>query len=306
MGDWTALRIFNALTDPVRASSVGMLAIKIVDKNRKLAIGFTSEGVAIFAAPQSTKMTSFRTASLELLVDQELDLEEFKGTKLFILRFETREEELVLAVASVLAGFVQLYDTGKFEEAVLSLKLFLRQATEVDQQTIKTQIGLAGELAFILRHPAPGSAVRAWHFDPTGTYDFGFGSSRVEVKSTLRPIRKHWLKYSQFGPSQHNGLFLASVYTGVVEAGYTISDIVDRVRSELNPSEISEFESKLSNYEVEKFSLRFDLESAISEIRFFDASTISVPQILDDSILDLHWQIDFDRQVPLPEFPFLS
>lgn len=302
---WTAPLIFDILGTSDRPSSDGKLIIKLQDVSRHLALGFGSDGRAVFAAPQRGPMSGFKTASAELLLDQQLELEGFKGIKLFVLKIDVKDEATALGFAGVLSGFVQLADRDKLEDAVASLKDFLRSEREVGESMVKAQIGLAGELAFIMSHHDVGAAIRAWHFDPTGTYDFGFRSARVEVKTTLRPIRKHWLKYTQFGPSRHRNLYLVSVYTGLVDRGETLPEVVDKLRKGLKDADALEFDAKVSSYDLPSFKLRFDMDSAVAGLRFYEAVAIPTPLLNDDSITDLNWQIDFDKKAHLQEPPQL-
>lgn len=298
---WTATAILELISEARAPRTADAIYVTQRDPDRKVFIGFASGGEVVFGALETETMTPFKNEHVELLVSQELRIDEFVGEKLFVLRIKVEDEYSALAVASFLAGFVQHLDAGNLAAAVMSLKSYLSDGNSSRKNTIMTQVGLLGELAFISACADMSKAVQAWHHESNDTYDFAFGSSRLEIKTTLRPNRRHWLKYSQFGPSRHVGLKLASVYTGIVGEGANLPTIIDHLSSSLDQNSKAQFLEKLSDYDWKTFDLKFDFESAKEFIRFYDSENIPFPKLDAPEIVDVSWIVDLE-QIPQSSF----
>ena len=63
---------------------------------------------------------------------------------------------------------------------------------------------------------------------------------------------------------------------------------------------LDQFINKLSSFNTESFTTRFDSKTAIENIKFVDWIDVPQPLINDTLILDVQWKVDFSRINPSP------
>lgn len=115
--------------------------------------------------------------------------------------------------------------------------------------TVEQQVGLAGELlvfhALAAQHGLEAAA-GSW-LGPAGEeHDFRLGDIDLEVKTTLGERRVHWIStLTQLVPTMNRPLYLVSIQLTRAGAsdGWTLPEVVDRIREFGGPQEL--FESRL-------------------------------------------------------------
>lgn len=140
--------------------------------------------------------------------------------------------------------------------------------------------GLWAELLLIKLSPDPAFAVAAWHAEPEAVHDFASGSDRVEVKSTLRPIRQHHFRLEQLGQPPGGRLLVASLMLARSEGGLTVSELVQQVLALL--PDTTEHRSRLEAVVAASLGsdwrlvlgVGFDESGARASLRFFESTAV--------------------------------
>lgn len=122
-------------------------------------------------------------------------------------------------------------------ESLSGLKGLLSSRRRMSEEK---ETGLIGEL-LVLEHTIERSgedmAMQAWLGPFSGEHDFGFEGFDVEVKTTRSESRVHVIgTESQLQPAGGRPLYLLSgqiTLAGASEDGFTVSDLVGRIRSKL-------------------------------------------------------------------------
>ena len=119
------------------------------------------------------------------------------------------------------------------------------------QLSTEQQTGLFGEL-LILRHLLLGisadHAISAWRGHGIAEHDFGFVDFDLEVKTTMKESRQHWIaSATQLSPSLDRPLWFASIQlTEAGNGGRTLPELVLGIQACLPlPAQIDAFQRKL-------------------------------------------------------------
>ncbi len=189
--------------------------------------------------------------------------------------------EMMVAMADSLSAPLA---EAEVDKTVASLVELFKQAKGPKQSTIA---GLWGELLVISAAPEPSAYVKAWHLEPSDTFDFAFDSHRVEVKATEKQLREHEFSLGQVGESRE-GDFVASVLLKRSAAGLSIRELAERIHLRLNPEDGAKFWSLIFQSLEEDALLtddvRYDLIYSKSNLRFVSSSYVPRPRIEGDGL----------------------
>jgi hypothetical protein len=128
------------------------------------------------------------------------------------LRFFSDAYPLLRSVAD----HIQL-DGASFRSAVKeSLASYHELLASSEQMPVEKEVGLFGELLFLehlVKATGPSSALQAWRGgDEVEEHDFGLDDGDVEVKTTTRDKRMHWISsLNQLVPTAERPLYLLSI-----------------------------------------------------------------------------------------------
>lgn len=144
----------------------------------------------------------------------------------------------------------------------------------------RTNVGLFGEMVFILEARDAAKAIHAWRTDEYDRYDFSIKDHRVEVKSTSRPQRIHEFSYEQCEAQYDVKGVAASIIVERSAGGITIQKLQHLIEERL----IGDFASVLKLRSVvaetlqmeviDKSAVAFDLVKARQSLEFYDLNTI--------------------------------
>jgi Putative PD-(D/E)XK family member, (DUF4420) len=177
-------------------------------------------------------------------------------------------------------------------EAVVSIFRSLQQPAE------KTIQGLWGELALIAWAAEPVTAVSAWHSSPRALHDFGAGDDRVEVKSTTRAVREHTFRLEQLIGGVPAKILVVSMILVEREDGASVNDLVETIRSRVGGGEPARrleavVASSIGRDWREADEVRYDLERAREDVRFYWATQIPTPSAdLPPAVKDVRFTVD--------------
>lgn len=182
--------------------------------------------------------------------------------------------ELASAVTQSAPGQMS---TREVDDLLVSLLELFRQASAPRAETV---LGLWGELLTIDMADDAAAFTRAWHTSPTESFDFDFGESRLEIKTTLRPAREHDFGLSQVGSGRTND-YILSILAQRATAGEGVLELARRVAARM-PGKGRE---RLWRIVMETLGTEldgvgdqcFDVASAKQSARLFHARDIPAP-----------------------------
>lgn len=161
-----------------------------------------------------------------------------------------------------------------------SINRIMRIFSRIESRSKTSVIGMLGELVFILAHPSPVAAVRAWHSVATEKFDFVFQNLRLDVKATTLYERRHHLSLEQIEVRGDTQVVFASILLDVNSSGASGWDITKQL-VELCGSDLAAavklqevVADHLGDNLTEFFECRIDLASAISSLNLYDSRDI--------------------------------
>ena len=294
---WDATSIYAILEAPRIHDFQTDITVLQIDEEIKVVIGYRNNGSVFFGCPQIGEITGFRKGRAELETSQTIDLKE-RGLiePALALSFLVDSEEELRAISTIFSG---LYDlnrnaNGK-EKATMAAQGFEDYFADLPRigLTDELEIGLFGELCILAASTKKEELVRRWHPAPDSTYDFAYGSNRLEVKTSTRPSRMVWLRSSQTIRNAVPRLTYLSVYAPYDEAGVDLRTLSSQISDSLVPQLRKIFAEKLDFYDLENCIKRFDYQTAIESFRFISSRDIPTPSVDDPRILEIQWKCSF-------------
>lgn len=184
--------------------------------------------------------------------------------------------ELASAVTHSLPGEMS---TREVDDLLASLLELFRQASTPSAETV---LGLWGELLTLDMAADVSAFTRAWHTSPTEAFDFDFGETRLEVKTTLRANREHDFGLNQVRSGRAND-YVLSIAVQRATGGETVLGLAQRVAARL-PDKGRE---RLWRIVIETLGPEldgvddqcFDIASAKNSARMFHARDIPAPAV---------------------------
>jgi hypothetical protein len=144
----------------------------------------------------------------------------------------------------------------------------------------KSLQGLWCELFLISRSTRIRQAALAWHSDPTALFDFSAGTERLEVKSAVGGIRRHYFSLQQLTPPHGTDALVASFLLDESGGGLSIAALWEEVagRRELT----SEAKNRLLHVLTiglgrdwrKANRIAFDPDIALRDLRLYEATAV--------------------------------
>ena len=299
LNEWDTNSIYEVFLSEARIVEGADLTIIRHDIPNQIVIGYARDGSVFLGCKQVGKIAGFSTSRATLKTMQEIENEMLGSIEpAFILTFSVLSEEELLAISTVFSGIYELNlnhsGTSKATEAAQGFEDYFNNFAKM-KLSRSTEIGLFGELIFISLATNKELIISGWQTVYNSTYDFSANGSRLEVKTSTRPTRQHWLRDSQTIDSSQKDLFYVSIYAPEDPSGITINDLVEKISATLTPIQKDMLGRKLKSFDLEKCALRFDYSEAINSLRFFAANEVPIPLSEHNSIVALRWKCDFTR-----------
>lgn len=189
-------------------------------------------------------------------------------------------------------------------DAIERLVALFRQIAEAPRKTIA---GLWAELLVMARARHPARLLMSWHALPEERFDFVSGAERIDVKAASGGMRIHHFSLEQIRPAAGTQVVIISVLIERMEGGSSVADLVDRIRARLSDHELlirldSVVAQTIGQDWRSMQEAHFDLQLAISSLRFLDAADIpSVPIPLPAEVTGVHFRVDLSQHaMPFP------
>lgn len=297
MLDVTALQILAALQNSKHApTSAGNLRVVLRDSefDALIARGPDARLVLGVRQPASSVEGDLSTDFASLTFSNAITLHEGATEGPFMLLSLTADtSELESYVAAVFEGLLD-YASAEWialvhaaAAAVESYQLKRQSPGNLDEQ-----VGLFGELLIIACSSDLDVAVAAWHENRFAVHDFSIGQARLEVKSSVSPLRAHWVSQAQVMPIGAEAVTFASLYVPPTAGGQTVRQIADEIEGRATSSARRTFRRKIEDLIPTSELFEFDRTTAAGSLSLVAANRIPRPSVEDARITAVKWRVD--------------
>lgn len=301
--DWSAASIadlFDFIPDRLQNSEITVLKF---DSELEVVVGITLEGKAILAFRQFGDVQGFKTSRAQLKTMQSLNLGEYGVIEPAIaLDFVFYSEDEIKAIATIFSGLyhynLDFPGTTRATNAAQGFEDLISRIPKIEISR-EIEVGLFGELSYIYSSRDPELTLKSWHSIPNATYDFSHSGSNLEVKTSSRPTRRHWLRSTQSLASSVDELYYLSIYSPEDATGVSLTDLVNLISLKLHPDSQELFQERLSSFNLEQAKLKFNLEATLESFKIIAGEFVPIPEAEDKNILEIRWRCDF---LALPKF----
>ena len=290
---WEAGDIYEILSLDHKLIDSDLTVIKYDSKN-SVVLGYTKDGLAFLSCKQYGQIGGFSSGRAKLEIMQEIN-QGSKGTisPAFILSFLVTNDEELKAISAVFSGLYEFNrsypETSKATDAAQGFEDYLAKFPKLGMSR-EVEIGLFGELSYIAASKNSGDLISGWHSTPNSTFDFSYNSARLEVKTSTRPTRVHWLRSTQSLNEPEENLYYLSIYAPEDNSGLTLLDLINQIKQSISGLEFVQLSDKLSFYEIEKAKIKFDYSQTIRGFKFVDSGSFNKQQILE-----VQWKCNFNE-----------
>lgn len=220
--------------------------------------------------------------------------------KFALIRFEGNALELhelfIRCVRAAIADLPASAQTPDIEARVNRLLSLFRALARPAGREIS---GVWAELFCIASSGNVPVAVNRWHNDNAEAFDFSWGHGRLEVKSTVGPIRVHDFSLEQLQPPNCGSGYVASLVLKATNAGEGVLDLAKRVEAELNGDVALQAKlwallvQSLGSDFSETLDRRFDFDLAAKQLMLFRTEDVpSLPPVADSRISSVRFRAD--------------
>ena len=297
---WSAIDISRSLSDAAFDTTKDYeISVVRLDAQKKVFLGIDIEGYLVFGCEQFGDINGFKFPRVKLEVNKTFNLS--NGVvieRCFALKFIASNEDELLSISGLFSGLFTLVNENENSlNATLAAQGYEAYFSEISKIKVSKslEIGLFGELVAIYALENCKNMVDGWHSTPDATYDFSFSSNRLEVKTSTRPTRIHWLRSSQLFSASDPKLKYLSIYAPEDAGGVSVKQLVKLIIDKLvDTSSINNFLEKIAMYEYETLERKFDLHTAATTLKFIDAKDVPFPEYSDPKILEVQWKCNFN------------
>jgi len=296
---WSTALIHNSLETLLKSSSGQEDLSCLVDNESKIVVGLTKAGRVFFAGPQSPAYKPFHEDLADMCLNKRITLNANSVFEpLFQLECEFQDETELWAISSYFSGLSNLClgeDNHQHVSAAIKGIQHYFQGLKESEANFTKEIGLFGELVFMLCHENVDEAIKAWHIDPLDTYDFSGKGLQLEIKTTTRPVRIHHLRSTQSILVGENDFYYASIYAPFANDGRSVEDAVKDLTLRASAAGSIDLLEKLDSYSTSSMTRTFDLHTSMKSLLLFSSIDVPKPTIRDHRILSVSWTCDFGQ-----------
>jgi len=179
----------------------------------------------------------------------------------------------------------------RFVQRLIRWQTFMRK-DRGEGLSLNERIGLFGELIiireFFITSGYPAIGINSWKGFEQAKHDFQtqFGNLEVKTTSANTPSGFHVSNIAQLDSAQNSPLYLGFVETEVSANGHeTLSDIIDSIRTRLDPTSLIEFNDGLIEYGyIDAHADRYqDQKFTFRRLRYYEV-TADFPKIQRDTL----------------------
>ena len=296
---WQAGDIYELLSNDHKLERNSDLTVIKYDSKNNIVLGYTRDGLVFLGCKQFGDITGFKSSRAKLNVMQEINQEnKEKIAPAFILSFLVTNDEELKSISTIFSGlydFNETYpETSRATKAAQGFEDYLTKFSKLGMSR-EVEIGLFGELSYIAASKKSGDLISGWHSTPNSTFDFSYNSARLEVKTSTRPTRVHWLRSTQSLNEPEENLYYLSIYAPEDNSGLTLLDLINQIKQSISGLEFAQLLEKLSFYEIEKAKIKFDYSQTIRSFKFVDSGSVPQPSFNKQQILEVQWKCNFNE-----------
>lgn len=193
-------------------------------------------------------------------------------------------------------------DDPVYEDLINHLDVLRQIHMSLAKKRDISELGLWGELFLISNSINKKDAIQSWHMSASEIYDFNNGKNIAEVKTTIKPERKHKISQDQINDIKSKKSSLISIMTAPIEAtiGTSVNQLVDDIMQFLSQDEKSFFTEKLeelAGLEYLNYNKSFDRRLAEETLRSFDHDVLEriEPSNIPASILQIEFTLNLEN-----------
>jgi hypothetical protein len=165
----------------------------------------------------------------------------------------------------------------------------------------EAQLGLWGELAFVLAAPSIDAALRAWSPGARDPLDFVANGVGVEVKSSVVRL-KHSISQNQAASDGGDlELFFASIWVVPDPTGRNLREMVEAVSSSCSEHALLEQKLLVTGYSrahADAYGRKFALGA---QVVIFPASAVPRVRSWDVGVASIRFSVELDQEAALDE-----
>lgn len=303
------------LQSGIRPEKGSILASSIESGNQAWKVGIDDAGnacILVTPKPSSAKRApAIALENLEVQYRVRCKLQHEVGsveTELYtLLRLKTEHESdraVFFSVCETIAKLVGCEpDETALNQAVIRLVALFRRLLLPPS---RTNIGLFGEMVFILESRDAGRAIHAWRNDEYDRYDFSTDKVRIEVKSTSQSQRIHEFSLEQCEVLPDVTGMVASVIVEPNAGGTTIQQLQSQIENQLTGdySSLLKLRSVVAETLHSGSNLRsgpaFDLKKARHSLEIYDLNSIpAIREVPPRGVTGVRFKSNLDLCTPL-------
>jgi hypothetical protein len=297
---WSTIDISRSLMDGAFDTTKDFeISVVRLDAQKRVFLGIDFEGYLVFGCEQLGDISGFKFPRVKLEVNKTFNLS--NGVvieRCFALKFIASNEDEILSISGIFSGlFTLVNESENSSAATLAAQAYESYFSDIGKIKVSKslEIGLFGELVSIYALENCKNMVDSWHSTPDATYDFSFSSNRLEVKTSTRPTRIHWLRSSQLFSTSDPKLKYLSIYAPEDAAGVSVKQLIQLIIDKLeDTNSINNFLEKMDMYEYESLERKFDLQTAATTLKFIDSTDVPFPEYSNPKILEVQWKCNFN------------
>lgn len=248
---------------------------------------------------------------IQLRLNEDLTVESKDGLKIqqtfSILLFKSRDSSIRIYFLNFIRGLIEEITEDRGEDSLL---LRLKQALSLfrligSKPRIEIQ-GLWAELFLINLSSESEKIASSWHCENNDLWDFHCEEWILEVKSTVKTTRGHVFNNDQILRAKvKNNAMVASVLLSRTKDGPSIWDLFDSISKKISIEESSRMKrliyELLGNQLAVSLEYRFDLEYALSNLKFFEFKSLPFidAEIISPVITKISYTLTLDGITPL-------
>lgn len=203
-------------------------------------------------------------------------------SKFTVIQFYEEDIELQLYFLDVCGTILyKLGNKPSLKDTYNSLRYLLELFNKTISPSKSTIQGLWGELLLIDISSDPEYMINSWHVNPTDTFDFNDGTSKLEVKSTSKQERVHNFSINQLINHGSTELLIASVLVIESGLGKSVIDLIYSIKLRVNNPEVflklSEIVfNTLGNLTNSISIVKYDFQYSKDCLAFYDSQDIPI------------------------------
>ncbi len=193
-------------------------------------------------------------------------------------------------------------DDPVYEDLINHLDVLRQIHMRLAKKRDISELGLWGELFLISNSINKKEAIESWHMNASDIYDFNNGKNIAEVKTTIKPERKHKISQDQINDIKSKKSSLISIMTAPIESsiGNSVNQLVDDIMQFLSQEEKFFFTEKLeelAGLEYLNYNKSFDRRLAEENLKSYNHDVLEgiEPSDIPASVSQIEFTLNLEN-----------